>query len=464
VLVPEDRTLLDDRAGEILGISGRSIPRAAAFGKIHPDDAVRVRGESERSLRARTPLLISYRLLRRDDDLRHVVVAGAFLYDDAGEAIEICGVVFDVTERREVEEALRESEARVRRVIEQAPFPIAIHAEDGTAVLINDAWCSRSGYERAEIATLEAWAERAGGNRAEEICAQARELYAKDEPMYLGLAAVATKSGEERIWELRFAPVGQLPDGRRIFVTMAADVTERDLARDLARSNHELEQFAYVASHDLQEPLRMVASYVQLLEQRYKGKLDETADKYIHYAVDGATRMRGLINDLLDYSRAGRGEVPDTPVSAAELLDDVQRNLRMRIEEAQAQLTCDALPDLRGNRSELTLIFQNLIDNALKYRGQAPVRVHVGCDGAEEPGRARFSVRDNGIGFEPQHAERIFRPFQRLHDRSQYSGNGIGLALVQRIVGRYGGRVWAESTPGQGSTFRFTLPIAARKE
>jgi light-regulated signal transduction histidine kinase (bacteriophytochrome) len=245
---------------------------------------------------------------------------------------------------------------------------------------------------------------------------------------------------------------------------MAADVTERDLARDLARSNHELEQFAYVASHDLQEPLRMVASYVQLLEQRYKGKLDETADKYIHYAVDGATRMRGLINDLLDYSRAGRGEVPDTPVSAAELLDDVQRNLRIRIEEAQAQLTCDALPDLRGNRTELTLIFQNLIDNALKYRGQAPVRVHVGCDGAEEPGRARFSVRDNGIGFEPQHAERIFRPFQRLHDRSQYSGNGIGLALVQRIVGRYGGRVWAESTPGQGSTFRFTLPIAARKE
>ena len=228
-------------------------------------------------------------------------------------------------------------------------------------------------------------------------------------------------------------------------------------AQDLERSNAELEQFAYVASHDLQEPLRKVASFSQLLERRYKGQLDERADQYIAFAVDGAKRMQVLINDLLAFSRVGRLTREHAEVDAGELVDQALANLSLVIEETGAEVTVDdGLPVVSGDVSLLTAVFQNLVSNAVKFRGEQPPRVHVGVRDAGE--EWEFSVADNGIGIEPEYADRIFVIFQRLHAKDAYPGTGIGLALCRKIVEYHGGRIWLDADVTSGTTFRFTLP------
>jgi PAS domain S-box-containing protein len=249
---------------------------------------------------------------------------------------------------------------------------------------------------------------------------------------------------------------------------LGIEVTERRRAEaklqqtlvELKRSNVELEQFAYAASHDLQEPLRMVASYVQLLERRYKGKLDADADDFIAYAVDGATRMQGLINDLLTYSRVGTRGEPFEPTNCSAVLDQTLANLEMTIEKSGAVVTHDALPTIMADALQLVQLFQNLIGNAIKFRGEELPRVHVSAEQKEN--EWIFSVRDNSMGIDPQYAERIFQVFQRLHTRMEYPGTGIGLAVCRRIVERHGGRIWVESEPGKGSTFYFTMPVRGK--
>jgi PAS domain S-box-containing protein len=225
---------------------------------------------------------------------------------------------------------------------------------------------------------------------------------------------------------------------------------------NLERSNKELEQFAYIASHDLQEPLRMVASYTQLLAQRYEGQLDDKAKKYIDYAVDGAGRMQRLINDLLDYSRVNRFGKPPETVDSHSSLGEALRNLSAAIEENRAIVINEDLPMVRADATQLCQLFQNLISNAIKFRGAESPRIQVS---ASDLGREwRFSVKDNGIGIDAQYADKVFVIFQRLHTRQEYSGTGIGLAICNRIVERHGGRIWFDSEPGKGSTFYFTLP------
>jgi signal transduction histidine kinase len=234
--------------------------------------------------------------------------------------------------------------------------------------------------------------------------------------------------------------------------------TERlnEQARDLERSNAELEQFAYVASHDLQEPLRKVASFTQLLQRRYHGQLDERADQYIAFAVDGAKRMQVLINDLLAFSRVGRLLREHVEVDAGDLVAQALGNLSLVIEETGAEVTVDDLPRVSGDMSLLTGVFQNLIGNAVKFRGDAPPRIHVGVRDAGE--EWEFCVADNGIGIEPEYADRIFVIFQRLHPKDAYPGTGIGLAMCRKIVEYHGGRIWLDTEVGTGTTFRFTLP------
>jgi light-regulated signal transduction histidine kinase (bacteriophytochrome) len=280
---------------------------------------------------------------------------------------------------------------------------------------------------------------------------QGRDLYGRHKdgreiPLEIGLSTVDT------------------PQGRQLF-SIIADITERKRAetalaqktQELERSNQELEQFAYVASHDLQEPLRMVTSYLNLLERRYKEKLDPDAHEFIAFAVDGAKRMKRLITDLLAYSRVGMQDKALVPVNAETVLAQVLKNLQIAIEESQAVISHDPLPTVLADEGQLVQLFQNLIGNALKFRGDSPPQIHIGL--TREQGAYLFSVRDNGIGLEPEQVERVFIIFQRVHDKGEYPGSGIGLAICKMIVERHGGRIWVESQPGQGATFYFTLPL-----
>jgi two-component system sensor histidine kinase/response regulator len=225
----------------------------------------------------------------------------------------------------------------------------------------------------------------------------------------------------------------------------------------LRRSNTELEQLAYVASHDMQEPLRMVASYLQLVAQRYQGRLDADADEFIGYAVDGAKRMQALINDLLAYSRIGTKARPFEPTDCNAVVKTALAQLRIAIDESGAEVAVGALPTVPGDATQLLQLFQNLIGNAIKFRGGGrPPKVDVSAE-PHADGWC-FAVRDNGIGIAPEYFERVFVLFQRLHGRTEYAGTGIGLAICKKIVERHGGRIWVESTPGEGAVFRFTTP------
>jgi signal transduction histidine kinase len=253
-------------------------------------------------------------------------------------------------------------------------------------------------------------------------------------------------------------------DGSVDKLAILRDFTERkhaeeemkQLADELSRSNTDLQQFAYAASHDLQEPLRVIAGFVKLLEKGYKGRLDEKADEFIKYALGGVGRMQVLINDLLEYSKVGTKGLSMRPTDCFFVVDKAVCDLWAAIEESGASVTCDELPTVMADVSQMSRLFQNLISNAIKFRGIEPVRVHISS--RKEEGEWVFSVRDNGIGIDPGQAERIFVMFKRLHTKEEYPGTGIGLAICKRIVERHGGRIWVESGQGRGSTFYFTIP------
>jgi len=271
------------------------------------------------------------------------------------------------------------------------------------------------------------------------------------------------KDGSDFPIEIMLSP---LESAEGILVTAAIrDISVRKSSEEhlvktvgeLKRSNDELQQFAYVASHDLQEPLRMVASYTQLLAQRYKGRLDSDADEFIAYAVDGSTRMQGLIQDLLSYSRAGTNAKVLREISSEGALKEALASLRVTIEESGAVVTYDSLPAITTDGTQLAQVFQNLVGNAIKYHGGQVPRVHISAlkNGGNE---WMFSVRDNGLGIDPQYFDRIFILFQRLHGPTKFKGTGIGLAICKKVLEGLGGRIWVESQLEKGSTFYFTLP------
>jgi PAS domain S-box-containing protein len=269
------------------------------------------------------------------------------------------------------------------------------------------------------------------------------------------------RDGEEFPIELMLSPLAGV-DGalvtaaiRNISVRKAAEAHLLGKVEELNRSNLELGQFAYIASHDLQEPLRMVASYTQLLSRRYKGKLDSDADEFIAFAVDGASRMQRLIQDLLAYSRVGTKGKELLPTSSAVALKNVLANLRGAIEESGAIITHDALPFVMADEIQLIQLFQNMIGNAIKYQNAGIPQIHIGV--RISGGKAVFSIKDNGLGIDPQYFERIFGMFQRLHKREEFAGTGIGLAICKKIVERHGGRISVSSSPGKGSCFSFAL-------
>jgi PAS domain S-box-containing protein len=270
---------------------------------------------------------------------------------------------------------------------------------------------------------------------------------------------IRRKDGEIRIALWNSANV-YADDCKTLLATIAQgqDITGRkQTEEELKRSNENLEEFAYVASHDLQEPLRMMASYSELLKRRYNDKLDTDANEFMGYIVDGAKRMQRLINDLLAYSRVGRTDTLIGEIDTNSILERVINSMMPVIEESKAGITHDELPTLVGSESNFIQLFQNLMGNAIKFHGHEPPRVHVSA--VKEGGEWVFSIRDNGIGIEPQYNDRIFLIFQRLHARNEYPGTGIGLSICKKVVETHGGRIWMESALGKGSTFYFTVPI-----
>ncbi len=226
---------------------------------------------------------------------------------------------------------------------------------------------------------------------------------------------------------------------------------------ELTRSNKDLEQFAYVASHDLQEPLRAVGGFTELLNRRLKEKTDERSQEYMRFVIDGVVRMQSLISGLLEYSRIGtRGKTPE-PINIIASIDRAIMNLHAAIRESSAEITIDSLPTVNADATQMAQVFQNLLGNAIKFRGEQPLKIHISA--TRDTDFWRFAVKDNGIGINPQYSERIFLIFQRLHTREKYPGTGIGLALCKKIVERHGGKIWVESMPGLGSTFYFTIPV-----
>jgi PAS domain S-box-containing protein len=363
------------------------------------------------------------------------------------------------------------AETMFRGLLESAPDAIIIVDRAGRIALVNRQVEHLFGYDRAEL--LGQLVEVLVPERLWHGHVRQREGYYSDlrtRPMGAGLALYGRrKDGSEFPAEISLSPMDA--QGEILVTTIIRDVSDRQRteaqlketaarlaqqAEELARSNAELQQFAYVASHDLQEPLRMVASYTQLLGRRYKGRLDADADDFIAYAVDGATRMQQLINDLLAYSRVGTHGQELVPTDCTDVFERVVADLGAAIAESGAVVTRDALPSVLGDPRQLGQLFQNLIANAIKFHGDEPARVHVTAE--REGAMWRFAVRDEGIGIAPEYVDRIFVIFQRLHTQAEYPGTGIGLAICKRIAERHGGRIWVESQPGRGTTFYFTLP------
>jgi PAS domain S-box-containing protein len=367
----------------------------------------------------------------------------------------------DITERKQAEEAMQRARTAqlFAALLEAAPDAVLVSDRGGAVVFANSE------------------SERLFGEPGVALLGQPIRRLIPDHPgvpLPAGVEALArARDGRTVPVEIKLSPL-ESADG--VLLTSAIrDITDRKRAeaeirslnadlerrvdertRELARSNADLEQFAYVASHDLQEPLRAVASYTQLLARRYRDRLDGDALRFIDRTVAAVTRMQALIRDLLAYSRVGtRGETFD-PTPTEHVLREVLDDLQAAVADAGATVTHDPLPVVLADALQLRQLFQNLIGNAIKFRGDQPPRVHVSA--RPEGAHWLFTVRDNGIGIEPEYADRIFVIFQRLHSRSAYPGTGVGLAICKRIVERHGGRIWVESEPGVGTTICLRLP------
>jgi PAS domain S-box-containing protein len=426
-----------------------------------PEDLARVRIEIEESLRT-GGFQSEWRVRRAGDgQIRWLAARGTVLFDDAGRPTRMRGINIDVTDRKRAEELVRHSEERYRALI-WATSQIVWTSDPGGVGTDSPSWRAFTGQSEEQMRGF-GWADAIHPADCEGVVTLWNEAV-RNRSMFEADYRLRHCDGEYRDMSVRGAPVLNTDGSIREWVGACTDITDRKRAQEalalksaeLARSNAELQRFAYVASHDLQEPLRIVANFTQLLAERYGSQLDDDAREFIAYAVGGARRMRTMIQDLLAYSRVETEIRSIEPVDSTESLGRALWNLRTSIDERAAIVSYGELPSVQANGSQLAQLFQNLIGNGIKFNRSTPPRVNISA--IRNGGDWVFSVGDNGIGIEPQFAERIFVIFQRLHRSEEYPGTGIGLALCKKIVERYGGKIWVESKPGDGSTFFFSIP------
>jgi PAS domain S-box-containing protein len=408
--------------------------------------------------------LIETQMLHRDGHPLPVEVSISPVADEDGHVGGFLGILRDISDRKRAEDKLQRSEKWFRALIENAPDGIAVVDVGGSARYVSPAFRRIFGWPEAE---------KIGSHFSDflhpEELSRATQLFGELSQSPGEIRSLETRVVREDGSYCHVEATGcnlvQDPAVGGIVVNIR-DVTDQkrveesleDYAAELARSNEDLEQFAYLASHDLQEPLRMVRSYLKLLQRRYEGKLGSDADDFIHYAVDGAARMQSLIQGLLSYSRVRTKGGEFNVVDCDAVLGRALANLQLVVEVSEAVVTHDPLPKVQGDELQLGQLFQNLLGNAIKFRGEVPPCVHISADiqGTDWV----FSVQDNGIGIQEGDAERIFTIFQRLHREEEYPGTGIGLAMCRKIVERHGGGIWVESEAGCGATFHFTIPAS----
>ena len=446
-------------ADELIGNHGRSY---AAL--IKAEDRERVWNEVQRALERREAFSLEYRIVTAAGRTRQVWEKGSGVFADDGGVTALEGFILDVTDRKAAEDELQERQEFIETIIANLPIGLSVHTIDnGRFRYMNQNFQEIYGWPQETLQDVAAFFEHVYPDPEfrRELSLQIYADMASGDParMFWENVPITRQSGERAVVSARNIPMIE----RNLMISTVWDVTDYNTAQkelevtiaELRRSNRELEQFAYVASHDLQEPLRMIGSYVQLLARRYRGRLDAEADEFIDFAVEGAVRMQKLINDLLAFSRVGRQSEAFAPVDCNQILATVTQDLQEASAEAGAAIHVEPLPRVQGDASQLTQVFQNLLANAIKFHGQDPPQVLVS---AKKQGRDWvFAVRDNGIGIDPQYFDKVFIIFQRLHGKRDYPGTGIGLALTKKIIEHHGGRIWIESIPGQGTTFFFTL-------
>ena len=386
------------------------------------------------------------------------------LFDSEGKVRGAITAGMDITHHKLIEDSLRESEERLRLAQKGGNVGVWDWNTVTDELSFTPELEHLYGLSQGTIKTYQDWRQLTHPDDIEKIEAERDDKIAKNEPFDLEFR-IFHKSGDIRWLSARGgAIVNKKGDVIRV-LGINTDITERKQAEEqvklrteeLAKSNADLKQFTYVASHDLREPLRMISSFLQLLERRYIDQLDEDANEFIGFAVEGAKRLDSMIMDLLEYSRVANKEIQFTGLDLEKVIDQIISNLNVLIEENSAQITYDSLPIIRGDENQMIILFQNLIGNAIKYRQEETPKIHVSAE--KEANQYVIRVKDNGMGIDPQHLERIFTIFHRLHPHTEYKGTGIGLSIAQRIVHQHGGEIWAESEPGKGSTFSFSIPI-----
>lgn len=361
----------------------------------------------------------------------------------------------EIAVRRETEEALRASEERFRTMANAMPQLAWIAESDGYIFWYNQRWYDYTGTTTKD---MEGWGWQSVHDPKvlPAVLEQWKGSIATGQPFDMVFPLLGA-DGVFRPFLTRVLPLKDA-DGQVIkWFGTNTDITERQqILADLERSNRELEEFAFISSHDMQEPLRQIANFSEILAKGYQESLDEQGIRYFGFIIDGAKRMQALINDLLSYSRVGQAEIPKTPTSLETVLKATIHDLNPLIEESSAEISHDPLPTLKVNPNQIGQVLQNLVANAIKFRNEQPPKIHLSA--RQESGEWVISVNDNGIGFNSKYAERIFKLFKRMHSEEKYPGTGIGLAICKKIVERHGGRIWAESEPGHGATFFFTIP------
>jgi PAS domain S-box-containing protein len=441
--VQRDVLTWSDETYRIFGIPpGTPLTYDIFLTAVHPEDRGHVDHEWTAALGGSEPYDIEHRILV-GDGVKWVREKAELEFDQKGQLLGGFGTVQDITERKRAEEEIK----RLASFPQMNPAPVLEIDLSGAITYYNQA-----AFRALEKLGPEAnWRDLLPED-LEEIAAASRMKKAE---FYYREVRVKDRMFSQNIY---FAEPFQVLRIYCLDITMRKQAEERLewTLVDLERSNKELEEFAYVASHDLQEPLRKIANFSEMLANRYQGQLDERADKYLGYVSDGAKRMKDLINDLLAFSRVGRADFRLIATDMNDILKGTLNDIQPLVREKQAKISHEPLPTLKVNSPQVRQLLQNLIANAIKFHGDQQPRIHLSA--RQEEREWVVAVRDHGIGFESQHAEDIFKVFRRLHTKEEYPGTGIGLAICKKIVERHGGRIWAESQPGQGSTFYFTIP------